>query len=150
MTPAARIAVKLCAAVLLMPLSVLVGYLLKDLHDMVEVVCSVVFALGLASAFLYLLELRLALQEIARPGWPIRFLRSLIALPQAAAGLVSLSIGLAMIGWVLYNSFIERLPEYSGGFLTFGVSTGLVLFGLGLLRAAFMRGTPPGERPPAS
>ncbi|MFZ5635396.1 MAG: hypothetical protein ACOY82_02295 [Pseudomonadota bacterium] len=150
MAPAARIAFKLCAAALLMPSAILAGHLMDDLHEGVEVVCSLVFVLGLASAFLYLLELRRALLEIEHPGWPIRLLRALIALPQAAAGLLSLSIGLAIMGWVLYNSLFERLPAYSGGFLTFGVSTALVLFGFGLLRAAFSRGAPAGERPPVS
>ena len=74
----------------------------------------------------------------------------LIALPQAIVGLLSLCMGLAIIGWVLYNSFVERLPGYSGGFLTFGVSTALALFGFGLLRNAFSRTPSAGDRPPVS
>lgn len=132
-----------------MPLSIVAAHLI-DIHETVEVVCSVVFALGLACAFLYMLELRQALLEIEHPGWPVRALRALIALPQAIVGLVSLCMGLGMIGWVLYNSLVERLPQYSGGFLAFGVSLMLVLFGFGLLRNAFPGGLPPGERPPIS
>jgi hypothetical protein len=149
MTPVARISLKFCAAVMVMPLSVVAAHLI-DIHETVEVICSVVFALGLASGFLYMLELRQALLDIEHAAWPIRIVRALIALPHAVAGLVSLCMGLAMIGWVLYNSFVERLQEYSGGFLTFGVSFMLVVFGFALLRGAFSRGLPPGEHPPVS
>lgn len=149
MTTAARLALKLCAAIMAMPLSIVAAHLI-DIHETIEVICGVVFALGLACAFLYMLELRQALLEIERHAWPIRALRALIALPQAIAGLASLCMGLGMIGWVLYNSFVERLPQYSGGFLTFGVSSMLVLFGFGLLRNAFSGGSSPGKRPPAS
>jgi hypothetical protein len=149
MTPAARVAVKFCAAVAIMPLSIVAAYLI-DAHEVVEVVCGVVFMVALASAFLYMLDLRQALLEVEHANWLARALRMLIALPQAIAGLVSLCSGLAIIGWVLYNSFVERLPEYSGGFLTFGLSSMLVLFGFGLLRNAFSRRFQPGERPPIS
>lgn len=149
MTPAGRLALKLCAAVMAMPLSIVAAHLI-DIHETVEVICGMVFALGLACALLYLLELRQALLEIEHPGWPLRALRALIAVPQAIIGLASLCMGLGMIGWVLYNSLVERLPQYSGGFLTFGVSSMLVLFGFGLLRNAFSGGSPRGERPPAS
>lgn len=36
--------------------------------------------------------------------------------------------GLAIIGWVIYNSLIRRLPEYTGGFLTFGLGPIMVFF----------------------
>lgn len=149
MTPAARVAVKLCVAVAAMPLSIVAAHLI-DAHEAVGVVCSVIVMVALASAFLYMLELRQALLEIEHAHWTVRGLRMLIALPQAIAGIVSLCLGVAIIGWVLYNSFVERVPEYSGGFLTFGISLVLVLFGFGLLRDAFSRRFQPGDRPPIS
>lgn len=149
MTPVARVVVKLCAAVSIMPLSIVAAHLI-DAHEAVEVVCGVVFMVALASAFLYMLELRHILLEIEDASWLERAVRMLIALPQAIAGLVSLCSGLAIMGWVLYNSFVERLPEYSGGFLTFGISSLLVVFGFGLLRNAFSRRFQPGERPSVS
>ena len=149
MTPVARVVVKLCAAVSIMPLSIVAAHLI-DAHEAVEVVCGVVVMVALASAFLYMLELRQALLEIEEANWLARAVRMLIALPQVIAGLVSLCSGLAIIGWVFYNTFVERLPEYSGGFLTFGISSLLVVFGFGLLRTAFSRRFQSGERPPIS
>ena len=67
----------------------------------------------------------------------------LFGLPQAFFGLFSLVSGVAIIVWVLYNSFIARVPQYSGGFLTFGIGPVLVLFGTHWLRQAFTRQPPP-------
>ncbi|TXH74479.1 MAG: hypothetical protein E6Q88_04325 [Lysobacteraceae bacterium] len=149
MAPAVRVAVKLCIAVAAMPASIVAAHLI-DLHEVVEIICGVVFAVALASAILYMLDLRQALLEIERPSLVLRTFRVLIAFPQALLGLVALGSGLAIIAWVLYNSFVERLPEYTGGFMTFGVSSLMVLFGFGLLRDAFSRSYRPGERPPIS
>jgi hypothetical protein len=63
----------------------------------------------------------------------------IFGLPQALLGLLALVAGIAIVGWVLYNSFIARLPEYTGGFLTFGLGPVLALFGLFWLREAFIR-----------
>lgn len=54
-----------------------------------------------------------------------------------------------MIGWVLYNTFIDRQPEYTGGFLTFGIGPILTLFGAFWIREAFTRQGIPDEEPPA-
>jgi ABC-type phosphate transport system permease subunit len=63
----------------------------------------------------------------------------LMGLPQAIFGLLSLVIGISIIAWVIYNSFWQRNPHYTGGFLTFGAGPALVLFGLGLFVNAFKR-----------
>ena len=63
--------------------------------------------------------------------------------PQALLGAISIVLGLSIAGWVLYNSFIERQSEYSGGFLTFGIAPALVLFGLYSVRVAFKRFSAP-------
>jgi hypothetical protein len=42
---------------------------------------------------------------------------------------------------VLYNTLVERQPEYTGGLMTLGVGPALVLFGMTWLRSAF-RGQP--------
>ncbi len=54
--------------------------------------------------------------------------------PLAFFGLVCLVAGVAIIGWVLYNVFVERQKEYSGpsfvvGLSSFGVGVPLVLYG---------------------
>jgi len=147
MTPAARVAAKLCAALVAMPLSIVAAHLI-DAHEAVEILCGVIFMLALACAFLYAMELRHALLDVQDAPWPVRALRAMIAVPQAIAGLVSLCLGLTIIGWVLYNNLVERQPAYSGGFLTFGVSSGLVFFGYALLRNAFVRRAPPSDHSP--
>jgi len=147
MTPPVRVALKLCGAIAAMPLSIVVAHLI-DAGEWVGVFCGLIFVVAVACAFLWLIDLRQALLEMDDAGWLARSVRTLIALPQAIAGFVSLCMGLTIIGWVLYNSLVERQPEYSGGFLTFGVSSGLTLFGYGLLRDAFRRRFRPGDRPP--
>lgn len=59
--------------------------------------------------------------------------------PQAMLGLTSAAAGLSLVGWVLYNSLVERQPQYTGGFLTFGIGPLLVVFGVAWLRDAFRR-----------
>lgn len=82
-------------------------------------------------------------QAGAENAWK-RLAGRLMGLPQALFGLLCTAIGLALLGWVLYNSFGPRDPAYSGGFLTFGLAPTLVLFGTGLILAAFRRPPPPG------
>ena len=135
---AARAALKTCGALAALPLTIVVGHLIHA-GDWGAIVCGVVFVFALACAFLWLLELRDALSQDAAADWPKRALRTLIALPQALFGLFTLCCGLAIIAWVLYNTFVERQPEYSGGFLTFGMSTGMTVYGYRWLRSAFGR-----------
>jgi hypothetical protein len=66
-----------------------------------------------------------------------RFFGLVMGIPQALLGLTCVAFGLAMIAWVLYNSFIERQPEYSGGFLTFGIGPLSLMLGVGWLLDAF-------------
>lgn len=63
----------------------------------------------------------------------------ILGVPQALLGAICVVAGVSIVGWVLYNSFIERLPHYSGGFLTFGIGPLLVVFGLAWLRDAFSK-----------
>ena len=73
-----------------------------------------------------------------------RIFNVLFRVPLALFGLVCLVVGVAIIGWVLYNVFIERQKEYSGpGFViglgSFGVGVPLVLYGWFTLRSALRR-----------
>jgi hypothetical protein len=67
----------------------------------------------------------------------------LMGLPQALFGLLCTAVGMAMLGWALYNTFWTRDPAYSGGLLTFGLAPTLILFGVGLILAALRRPPPP-------
>ena len=62
--------------------------------------------------------------------------------PQALLGITSIGFGIAIIGWVLYNSLIERSSEYSGGFFTLGIAPMLIAAGAFWVALAFKRDRP--------
>jgi hypothetical protein len=75
--------------------------------------------------------------------WNFRH-RFFFALPLALFGFVCLFAGVAIIGWVLYNVFVERQKEYGGpsflfGLGSFGIGAPLVLYGWFTLRSAARR-----------
>jgi hypothetical protein len=60
----------------------------------------------------------------------------LLRLPAVLFGSLSILIGATIILWVLYNTFISRLPQYTGPslFAGFGIGPALIAFGLKLVR----------------
>lgn len=66
----------------------------------------------------------------------------LLRVPQLLFGLLAVGIGLALAVWVLYNTFIERQPEYSGPSGWF-IIPAMLLFGLNKLRLLFASPTTP-------
>jgi uncharacterized membrane protein (DUF485 family) len=69
---------------------------------------------------------------------------ALFRVPLALFGLVGLVAGVVVIGWVLYNVFVERQKEYTGprfvvGLGSFGVGVPLVLYGWFTLRSVVRR-----------
>jgi len=75
---------------------------------------------------------------------PTRVFNALFRVPLALFGLVCLGMGVAVIGWVLYNVFVERQKGYTGprlafGLGSFGVGVPLVLYGWFTLRSAVRR-----------
>lgn len=97
------------------------------------------FVVSLPLAILYWMDLGQAIRNSADQRTWVRLLGFLMGVPQALFGLACAATGAAIIGWVLYNTLIERQPEYSGGFLGFGIGPALVLFGVGWLVSAFRR-----------
>lgn len=94
---------------------------------------------GLVLSILYWFDLAQELRDTPNPSRRVRLASILMGVPQALFGLLCVCIGLAIVGWVVYNTFVQRQPEYTGGFLTLGIGPALVLFGLGWLAAAFKR-----------
>ena len=73
-----------------------------------------------------------------------RIFNVLFRVPLALFGFVCLVAGVAIIGWVLYNVFVERQEQYSGpsfvfGLGSFGVGVPLVLYGWSTLRSVMRR-----------
>lgn len=60
-------------------------------------------------------------------------------MPQAIFGLIAVSIGLSIALWILCNTFIERLPEYTGGVLLFVIVSALIIYGLSSLLSLFTK-----------
>ena len=79
------------------------------------------------------------LSEIESPTVFQRFLRLLMSVPMALFALTTTLVGLSIAAWVIYNTFVERLPQYTGGFLTFGIAPIMILVGLGWLGSLFRR-----------
>jgi hypothetical protein len=75
---------------------------------------------------------------------PARIFNAVFRVPLALFGLVCVVAGISLIGWVLYNVFVERKKEYSGpyfiiGLGSFGFGVPLVLYGWSTLRSAARR-----------
>lgn len=92
---------------------------------------------GLILSILYWFDLAGELHSIASPSRSLRIIGLLMGVPQALFGLLCSGIGLAIVGWVFYNTFVERQPQYTGGFLTLGIGPALILFGVGWVASAF-------------
>lgn len=98
--------------------------------------------LGIPVFILCWMELGTELRAIENPGWLLRLLGMLFGVPQLLFGLIALAIGLAITGWVLFNVFIERQPEYTGGY-RLGVAPALIIAAWYWIRAAFSKAEMP-------
>lgn len=67
------------------------------------------------------------------------FLRVMAGLPAFVFGVLGLVIGITIIGWILYNYFIERQPSFTGGYIFsgFGIAPVAIYFGYASLRSLF-------------
>ncbi|PPJ42863.1 hypothetical protein C0063_06335 [Pseudoxanthomonas sp. KAs_5_3] len=95
------------------------------------------FLASLPLVVLYWIDLGRELRSTQSRGTFIHTLGILMGVPQALFGLACAGIGLSIVAWVLYNTFVEREPQYTGGLLTLGIGPVLTLFGAGWLRSAF-------------
>lgn len=120
-------------------------------HDLFRtiVACSILL-LCLPLILVAWLDVARALSEVPALGFGERWLRVFMCVPQALLGLVTLLIGLGIMGWVLYNSCVERLPQYTGGFLTFGISTASIAAGWTWLREASRTASRSASRAPTA
>lgn len=100
-----------------------------------------VFIAGFIFTLLYCMDLGQELRD--GDGWASRVLGILLGVPQALLGLCCVALGVTMIGWVLYNMFIERDEHYTGGLMAFGFGPAMVLLGTFWIVGAFRRSFSP-------
>jgi succinate dehydrogenase/fumarate reductase cytochrome b subunit len=100
---------------------------------------GLLFLVALICSILYCFDYAEELSLIEEKSKYQKFISKVLLFPMVIFGLIALSIGLSIVVWVLYNTFIERQPQYTGGFLTFGIAPALVIFGLILLNSMFKK-----------
>lgn len=128
-----KTALKLGMSLAAMPLSILLLGLTHNSLFFLSLVAGLLFSI------LYWFDLGGQLRCHPSPSRAGRTLGILMGVPQALFGLLCALIGVAIVVWVLYNTFVERQPEYTGGFMALGIGPALILFGLGWLVTAFRR-----------
>ena len=94
---------------------------------------------GFVFSIMYWMDVGGHLRDLENPRKWQRVLGIAFGAPQALLGITSIGIGLAIIGWVLYNSLIERTSDFSGGFLALGIGPLLVSAGAFWVALAFKR-----------
>jgi len=84
-----------------------------------------------------LIDLSRYIKKLNSHSRPIKILSIFLTIPEIIFGIISIIIGILIIMWVLYNSFIERQDTYSGSvyFVGFGLAIPLITFGKYLLRS---------------
>jgi hypothetical protein len=128
-----KTAIKLGISISAMPLSLVLVGLTGNGFFMVP------FFICIPLTVLYWIDLGRELRNTRNSTRVTRALGIVMGVPQALFGLACAAVGLAIIVWVIYNTFVERQPEYSGGFMTLGIGPTLILFGVGWLVNAFHR-----------
>jgi hypothetical protein len=118
-------------------LLVLAGALrMTDNETAVGILLSAFIFAGVPLLVLAWVDLGRSLRQLQNPSRSVYFLGLVLSIPQILFAVLAILIGICLLGWVLYNSFITRLPEYNGGFLTFGIGPALIAFGVMWLRQA--------------
>ncbi|ACV27301.1 hypothetical protein [Kangiella koreensis] len=101
------------------------------------------FGIGAVVTFpliiLWWIDLGRELRKAHAKNKPKYFLGLVMGVPQALLGMVCIAMGLGIIGWVIYNSFWETMPQYSGSFLQVGAGPGLVMTGIAFVYDAFKK-----------
>ena len=97
--------------------------------------------IGLVLSILYWFDFAGELPQSSPASSLSRSFVLLMSIPQLIFGLLCVGIGVTIIGWVLYNTFVEKQPQYSGGFLTLGIGPVLVLLGASWASSVFRRGS---------
>lgn len=95
--------------------------------------------IALPLSILYWFDLGRELRASSSASRLQRVVGLLMGVPQALFGVLCLVAGISIIVWVLYNSLWGHDPNYTGGFLTFGIGPLLAAAGLGLVLDAFRR-----------
>lgn len=97
---------------------------------------------GLVLSILYGFDLAAECRTAPSPNRLRRIACWALAVPQVLFGLLSTAIGMAILVWILYNTFVDRQPQYRPHLFGFGIGPLLLLFGIGWIASAFRRRSP--------
>lgn len=97
---------------------------------------------GLVLSILYGFDLAAECRNAPPSNRLLRIACRALAVPQALFGLICAAIGMAIVLWILYNTFIDRQPQYRPQLFGLGVGPVLLLFGIGWIASAFRRKPP--------
>lgn len=94
---------------------------------------------GFILSILWIVDLKRQLEAQPAAVTGQRVTLAVLAIPQALLGLTALTIGLAIIGWILYNLLVERQAQFVFHLMALPVPFALVVFGAKWLKGAFRR-----------
>ncbi len=94
---------------------------------------------GFILSILWIVDLKRQLEAQPAAGTGQRVTLAVLAIPQALLGLTALTIGLAIIGWILYNLLVERQAQFVFHLVALPVPFALVVIGAKWLKGAFRR-----------
>jgi uncharacterized membrane protein YwaF len=108
-------------------------------ESLLTVLFLIFIFLGIPLLILTWVDLGHSLRSVSHPSRAVYILGVIFAVPQVLFATVAILCGVTLLCWVLYNSLIRRFPQYSGGFLTFGLGPALISFGVLWLRQSLSR-----------
>lgn len=91
---------------------------------------GLIFIVCFILSILYTIDYFGELKALKKPSKTQKIILSFLFIPHLLISLFAITFGCVIFGWVLYNNFIERQPDYTGGFLTFGVAPGFIILGI--------------------
>lgn len=119
---------------------ILVPVVGHNFNDYVGYLLFVIFVIELPIVVVMSRDVLFRLNTSENDNVPFRLaVRTLASIPSFVFGATSVFIGLAIVGWVLYNVFIETLPAYTGHMLlpSLGIGPILVYWGYSTLKSIF-------------
>lgn len=100
---------------------------------------GILFTISLVCSVLYCFDYAEELRSLEKKSTFQKIVSAALFLPQAIFGLIAISIGVSIVLWVLYNTFVVTLPQYTGGLLAIIIVSAVATYGLSLLLSHLAR-----------